>query len=467
MRVVVVGGGVAGLAAATRLVDDGHEVMLLERRAQLGGRAYSVVDEATGTTIDNGQHLVLGSYSALRAFLDRIGARGLAFQERLEVTFLDGERRLRLQAARLPAPLHLLGGLLGFGALGWRDRAHLLKLPGLMESARDDETVERWLDRLGQSEPARRILWRPLARATLNDEPHGASAKMLAAVLREGLFGSGDGARLGFPIGGLTPLYVEPARAYLERAGARVVTSATVEEVLIESHARGVRIAGGERYLADAVVLAVPAEAVAPLVSAVGSEPYFQAIARLEPSPIVSVHLWFEGALAGPLREAQGGLRCQEMLGLTAGDDLAYAEGGGVPRGADFDWIFRHRDHLTLVKSAARALCELAPDEIVARAERLARRVHDIRGARRHARVLKERAATIAHRAGTEALRPKTRTPVGGLFVAGDFVRTGLPATLESAVRAADEACAHLEAWTPPVEKPRGAFVPLGRLTRA
>jgi hydroxysqualene dehydroxylase len=455
MRVVVVGGGVAGLAAATRLVDGGHEVTLCERRAQLGGRAYSVTDETTGDVIDNGQHLVMGCYSALRGFLDRIGASGeLVFQERLDLAFLDGTRRTRLRAAALPAPFHLVGGLFGFGALGWLDRARLLKLPALVDGARDDETVERWLDRLGQSEPARRVLWRPLARATLNDEPRSASAKMLAAVVREGLLGSREGARLGFPRRGLTQLYVDAARRYVEHAGGRVRASTPVAELVVEragssAIVRAVRLApeaggDGERVAADAVVLAVPPDAVAPLVpeAARANEPYFDAIARLAPSPIVSAHLWFDEPVATG----------EAMLGL-------------IDR--PFDWIFRHARHVTLVASAARALIERPADEILDAAEADVRRAFGVRAPRRHGRVWKERAATIAHTAGTESLRPKTRTPIGGLFVCGDFVRTGLPATLESAVRAADEACAHLEAWTPPVEKPRGEFIPLGRLTRA
>src|SRR5262249_4177928 len=108
MRVVVVGGGIAGLAAAARLVDDGHEVALYERRAQLGGRAYSVVDETTGDAIDNGQHVIMGCNSALRAFVARIGCEAeIEFQDRLDVAFLDGGRRVRLRAGALPAPFHL------------------------------------------------------------------------------------------------------------------------------------------------------------------------------------------------------------------------------------------------------------------------------------------------------------------------------------------------------------------------
>ena len=130
-HVVVIGGGFAGLAAATSLCESGAQVTLLERRPRLGGRAYSVVDETTGDAIDNGQHLFMGCYRATRKFLARIGTDAhVDLQPRLQVAFVDGEsgRNSRLQASRLPPPLDLLGGVAGFAALSWRDKLALAKV---------------------------------------------------------------------------------------------------------------------------------------------------------------------------------------------------------------------------------------------------------------------------------------------------------------------------------------------------
>src|SRR4051812_12791786 len=186
MRVIVVGGGFAGLAAATRLSDSGHHVTLVEKRPMLGGRAYSIPDEKTGVVIDNGQHLFMGCYRATRNFLSRIGAH-LDFDRELDLSLDDGGKRLHLRALPLPAPLHMLGGL--FALTGMRDRLSLVKLAASLKlpTARipepsDWETVDAWLDRIGQSAAARRILWHPLTLATLNDDPRTASAKMLGAV---------------------------------------------------------------------------------------------------------------------------------------------------------------------------------------------------------------------------------------------------------------------------------------------
>src|SRR5262249_55444661 len=149
----------------------------------------------------------------------------IRFQRSLEVVVDDRGQRSRLRALALPRflseralpqPLHMLSSLVGFAALSWTDRLKLTQLGRALKAASDFDTVEHFLDALGQSESARRALWRPLAIATLNDAPETASAKMLAAVLREALMGSADDARLGFADGGLSDLYAEGARRFIE-----------------------------------------------------------------------------------------------------------------------------------------------------------------------------------------------------------------------------------------------------------
>jgi uncharacterized protein with NAD-binding domain and iron-sulfur cluster len=204
------------------------------------------------------------------------------------------------------------------------------------------------------------------------------------------------------------------------------------------------------------VILAVPPGAVTPLVppEARAGEPYFDGIARLGASPIVSVHLWLDRLVMD-----------EELLGLVE---------------RPVHWIFNRnrlgavkdpsRALISTVTSAAHALVDRDADALTALALAEVRRA--LPGARDarcvHARVMKEREATIAHTAGTGPLRPRARSPVEGLFLAGDFVRTGLPATLESAARSADEAAALAAAEGPPRRAvPSGPLVPLGRVPRA
>ncbi len=444
---------------------------LLEKRGQLGGRAYSVVDEASGDIVDNGQHLFMGCYRATRAFLARIGtADKLALQPRLEVAFVDGRsgRGARLAAPRLPGPLSLLAGLFGFSSLSWRDKLAMLKvataiqLPSRFQPpATDWETVDGWLERLGQSPAARRAFFHPLALATLNDDPRTASAKLFEAVLREAFFvgpASGGDARIGVASVGLSDLYVDDARAWLQARGATVRLGAGVERIIVESGvARGVMLRGGERIDADAVIAACPPAALVSLVDAEwrADEPWWAGLEKLTTSPIVSLHLWMDRLVTD-----------DAIIGCVD---------------SPLHWIFhrnqlvRVRDpqksHLSLVVSAARELIGRPSDEIVGTLVAELHRLLPASAAARvvHARLIKERDATIAHTAGTEGLRPRCQSPVDGLFAAGDYVRTGLPATIESAVRAADDAAELALAFVPPRVEPvraSGAFVPLARLKR-
>jgi len=458
-HVVVIGGGFAGLSAATRLVEAGARVTLLEKRGQLGGRAYSVVDEATGDVVDNGQHLFMGCYRATRAFLQRIGtADKLRWQERLALTMIDAAAGKRSR---------LVAGPFGLPSLPWRDRLALVKvaaairLPSrLLPPATDWETIDGWLDRLGQSASARRAFFHPLALAALNDDPRTASAKIFEAVLREAFVG-GD-ARIGVASVGLSDVYVDDARAWLQARGATVRLGAGVERVLVERGvARGVALRDGETLAADAVIAACPPAALAALVDAEWreGETWWAGLEKLTSSPIVSVHLWLDRLVTD-----------DEIIGCV---------------GSPLHWIFNRnrlasvrdpsRSHLSLVVSAARGLIDRPADEIVATlVAELGRVLPEAARARVvHSRVIKERDATIAHTAGTEGLRPRCQGPIEGLFAAGDYVRTGLPATIESAVRAADDAATLALAWDPPRVGPvvaapssTGAFVPLSRLKR-
>src|SRR5262249_47403037 len=198
MNVLIIGGGFAGLAAGVDLAEAGKQVLLIERRSFLGGRAYSFKDKVTGDTVDNGQHLMMGCYHSTLGFLNKIGAAGkLKFQANPQVDFLleDADQHINHTSFRcpsLPAPLHLLAGLASLGSIGWRDRLGALRV-GLelkrMNGDRDrlaDITVREWLNNLGQSARIQSRFWDIMARATLNESPAVASADMFARVIDQG-----------------------------------------------------------------------------------------------------------------------------------------------------------------------------------------------------------------------------------------------------------------------------------------
>ena len=432
---IVVGGGFAGLAAATLLADEGARVLVLEARPHLGGRARSFVDPETGSVVDNGQHLFMGCYRETLRFLGRLGSLDrLYLQPRLHVPFLDpGGRASAFSLPALPVfSWSVLWGLLRYPGLPFRGRWGLLRVAREVRrrtrgegrasaDALDDRSVTSWLASLGQGTAAGERLWRPLAIAALNEDPDRASAAMLLPVLREMFMGGAAGSRLGVPRVGLSDLYTEPAAHFLRARGSEIRLRAQVRQVLFEGgRASGVLLADGGRVAGAQVIAAVPPDDLLEMLpSEIASDPFFAGCSRLETSPIVSVYLWFGSEIT----------------------DLPFA--GLI--GGEWQWLFNRRAFagrspaghgVTMVCSAARSFVEASRETLVRKAlQDLHRFVPASRRAvLRHSLVLKEKRAAMAPLRGGLALRPPWRTPVAGFHLAGDWTATGLPATIEGAV---------------------------------
>jgi squalene-associated FAD-dependent desaturase len=420
---VVIGGGAAGLAAATRLAEARQRVILLEAAPQLGGRARSFVDRATSDAIDNGQHALMGCYDEFLALLGRIGRRDALYEVELDIPFFDPVRgTARLRCPSLPAPLHFAGGLLRYRHLSATERLSALLAGqrlvwrfGSRSRGRLDTTVASALAALGQGANARAVLWDPLTWATLNADPERASARLLAAVVERALLGSREASRFLLPAVPLSELYAEPAAKYVEERGG-VVRRRAAADVLEVERDRVVAVrAGGERFEATAVISAVPPWALRRLAPAAVSLP-----AKLdEATPIVSVTLWLDRPVGGaPFlglvgSETQWVFQVQRLHG--EGDD-APARLACVRSGADA-WLDESTDAI-----AQRALADVSRALPIAAEARLLR-----------ALVVKEVRATLAPDPALQLLRPGARSGLANLFVAGDWTDTGLPATLEGA----------------------------------
>ncbi len=438
MKVVVVGGGWAGLAAAIALQEKRHEVTLLERRGVLGGRATSYPDAATGEDVDNGTHLMIGAYAATLDLVRRAGAQDLLLeQENLRIDWADEHGLSALDCPPLAAPLHLIAGLLSL-RLPWSVRFQALRFGLAVRFGRPPLglTLAEYFARTGQSEAARRLLWDPLALAILNESPDRAAAVLFHRVYREAFLADHRASRLVFLRRGWGELAERIAR-YFEGRGGRLRRRALAEAVEVaEGRVSGVRLvqraetreeiragraAAEERLPAEAVVLAVPWHAVGGLVpeGLRGEEPFVRA-ARLRPSPIVSIELWLDKVVLD-----------RPMVGL---------------RDAEAEWVFDKGrlygregspQHLAFIVSAAVRSAGRPNAALVAAAEAALRRFFPAMAgvAVTRSLVMREPAATFASDPEAETLRPGPRTPVGGLFLAGDWTDTGLPATIEGAVR--------------------------------
>ena len=435
--VIVVGAGFAGLSAAVRLARRGARVLVVEERRRLGGRASAFADPETGEVVDNGQHALFGCYHETFAFLREIGTEGdVRLEERLDLEIVDRSgQRSRLSSASLPPPLHLVGGLLRWPALRWSDKIAALRaglaLRRLAGSDRDRagsdrQTVNEWLRAHGQTPRLSEVLWEPLAVAALNQSPDVAAAGPFVEVLARMFNGSRRDAAIGLPMKPLDQLYAEPARRWLEDAGHQLQIGAPARLLVEGARAVGVEI-DGERTVAGHVVSSVPWFAFPAFAASVPALADLSASAgAMRASPIVTVNLWLDRTVT----------------------DAPFV---GLP-GRTFQWVFDKGrlfgetwSHLSLTSSGAEDIVGWTNDALVAHARReLAEALPAAASAIvRRSTAVRERRATFSLAPG-EPPRPGVDTPVQGLFLAGDWTDTGLPATIEGAVasghRAAERA---------------------------
>ena len=426
--VIVIGAGCAGLAAATALVEDGARVLVLEGRPTLGGRASAVRDAATGEKLDNGQHVLMGCYDASLAFLHRIGASDrIRRQSGLTITMVEeGGRQSRLQLPPLPAPLHLLAGVLAWDALSWAEKLSVMRVgtaitgraaPAASDAGLSRLTVREWLMAHGQAPRLVRLFWEPLALAALNQSIDAAAAATFVEVLSRMFGPEAERASLVLPAVPLDEMYAEPAREWLEARGSEVRTKAMAHVRVTGDRVGGVDVRG-ELFDAPVVIATAPWFSLAQLF--VAPPPSLADLlaraAATASSPIVTVNLWYDRQV---LDEA--------LIGLP---------------GRAFQWVFdkglifgRDRSHLSMVASGAAdivsrtnaELVEMAIRDVTAALPRVAAATLT------HAIAVRERHATFSLAPG-QPRRPPCETPVKGLLLAGDWIDTGLPATIEGAV---------------------------------
>jgi len=432
-NVVVIGAGFAGLSAAVALAERGVRVTVLEGKPALGGRAYSFADPETGDFVDNGQHVLMGCYGETLDFLNRIGANDqLVFQEDLKIEMLAGPGQSAvLKTVRLPGPLHMTAALFGYRHLTPAERLSVMRggLRMLVMRRFGNElrrlTVVQLMDRLGQSDHARKCFWYPLSIATLNDEPELSSAAQLVEVLRRAFFSRHrrDSAFVYSRVG-LTDLYCTGATRLIEHAGGTVVSRSIVEmlELGAGGNVASVRLRDGRRIEASDFISAVPAPQLLRILpeNAV-ADPFFSRFAGLSSSPIICVHVWLD-------REVTN----SPFIGFI---------------GTTTQWLFNkrqiftqrgeaHPGYLSFVISGARKLVDRSTEEIL---DIVVNDLHAMIPSSREAKVvkslvLKEKNATMAPDLRSHELRPTAKTPIGNFFLAGDWIQTELPATIESAV---------------------------------
>jgi zeta-carotene desaturase len=410
-RVLIAGGGLAGLAAAAALGSAGFEVELFEARPFLGGRAtsYTLPSEEGGEVIDNCQHVLLACFTNLLNLYQRLGVRDRIRFFR-EFRFVEpGGRVSVLGAGRLPAPLHFAGSFARLRFLSLKDKLSLAR--GLMALARergrrtdlDRITMLEWLREKRQTPGAIGRFWQQVLVSAINEDLDRMAAGHGFQVLWQGFLAHPDAHRMGLSTVPLGELY-----AVRDLANASVHLKAPVECFGIEDGRVLAARVEGQPVAADYYVSALPFERVGAVAPGLGLD-----VSAFEHSPITEIHLWFDRPVMG--------FPHATLLDRT------------------IQWAFNKSEgrYVQLVVSASRSLVEMSRQEIIGLALGEFAEFFPAAGEARllKAHVVKEVRATFSARPGLEARRPAARTGIPNLFLAGDWTRTGWPATMEGAVR--------------------------------
>lgn len=423
--VVVIGGGLAGLAATAALAEVGASVTLLEWRPYVGGRAYSYEHPALGEMIDS-QHVVLGCCTNVIDLVTKAGV-GDWIRWYDALTFLEpGGRASELRPGRLPAPLHQTMSFLRAPMLGLRDKAGIAR--GLMEFLRgypasDAESFASWLKRTGQTKRAVRHFWEPVVVGALNDGFERCSVKYAGKVFHESFLRSADAGRMGIPARPLSKFFA-PVAQWAETQGAEVRLRTKVEGLSREPDGDWrVRLGNGDDLRARAVVLAMDHRGTDRLMRGLaGAEALKrEEAAEVQAAPITTVHLWYDRAVTELDHAVLLDTRIQWMF------QKSKIRGWAAERGT----------YLELVISASHAELGMGREAILAAAlAELSLFFPKVREARLvKSSVLKEAKATFSVTPGFDRFRPEQATATPGLFVAGDWTQTEWPSTMEGAVR--------------------------------
>ncbi|MBI5476136.1 MAG: oleate hydratase [Ignavibacteriales bacterium] len=428
--VVIIGGGLSGLAAAVKLTESGKTIALIEQLPRLGGRCYSFVDKSTGDVVDNGQHLLVGAYHNLLEYLNLIGSRHLVSSKASsELLFFHPKKGSgKFSLSSLPKPLNLLKGLLNYKHLKFSERLELIKVGMVLIRLNESNAVElksltvyQWLDQLGQSDEAIKNFWNPVAVSIMNESTNVASAFLFARALKATFLGSRYDSAILTPVVGQSDLYSEPVLKFLEQNSAKIFLNYEVIGLEMGNDlVKKVNLKNGESLKARSTICAVPHYALSSILPVeIRAEKPFNNLDRIGTSSIVSINLWFEENFMKV-----------DSIGL-------------IDR--KIHWIFNRRQiiptnkktgYISAVISAAQDYVNLTNDELVSIAMDDLKEVFP--GSKNvkliQSLVIREKRATFSASNVNESLRLNAETHIKNLFLAGDWTNTRLPATIEGAV---------------------------------
>lgn len=415
-KCVVIGGGLAGLSAAVFLADSGIQVEVIEASPKLGGRTYSLSNKSTSDIIDNGQHILMGCYKNTLDFIRLIKAENnFYFQKQLKVNFLKENFELfQLKANNLIYPFNLLSALLNYKAISFSNRIKLLKFFAKLLLYPDDHlkklTVYQWLKQENQTEELVKSFWEIISVGALNTNINKASAKIFSDILKKIFLGGNKASIIVLPRFGLSESFCINSQKFIEERKGSISLLESVNEINVRGE-KIVSVKTNKREITgfDFVISAVPYFI---LKNILGKNKSILRSIDFSYSTIVSIHIWLrENKLSEDL----------DFYGLID---------------SPVHWVFNHKSHLTLVISDANDLADIPKEKIFdIAALQLEKYLSISKDEIISNKIIKEKRATFIPSKNILNQRPNPYTVLKNFYLAGDWINTGLPSTIESAVK--------------------------------
>ena len=418
---LVIGGGLAGLAAAGTLSRHGLKVILIESKGKIGGRAASFVDSASGDLIDNCQHVSMKCCTNLQYFCEEIGiSHFIKDEQNMFWRTPDGKTSL-FRGAQLPAPMHFAKSFLGAHFLNWNEKIRLGLGMGLLRLTKEEEDSPflEWLANHFQSQRCIDRFWAPVLISALNTPMEKVGLHYARKVFVDVFWKNSKAYELGLPLVPLSRLYGEEVVDWLKKKGVEIRLGNAVKTVGLKSDSRWeVELDNSEIIEAENLLLAVPFQRVLGLLGPLANlDPAIGMLQELRTAPITSVHLWFDRPIT-------------ELPHVVLLDSIG-------------QWLFsrgkneKGEHYYQVVISSSAELLKGGNDAVLkAVMAELPGFFADVTNAKLiRGRVVSERQATFESSYGVDAFRPLQTTQIKGLYLAGDYTQTGWPATMEGAVR--------------------------------
>lgn len=434
-KVVILGGGLAGISATKLLIEQGFSVSLVEKRPFLGGRAYSFRSSELATDVDNGQHVFMGCCTSYVRLLQTLGSYDATFiQKRLKVEVVLDNRSGWIFSWPHLRMLHLLPSLISYPHLGIFDKIRVIY--GLIcirfddrkidSAGKDSESFLTWLEQHYQSKQSIENFWNLIILPSMNDNIKNVNTDMAMLVLKEGFINHPKNSILGFGKSGLNSLTTTPAEQFIAKNGGSLILGKSVNKINIDKYQiKSVKLSDGSNLEADAFISALPFDVLLGCLPVEQRKsPFFSAIESLSYSPIVNIHFWYDKPVMSQIFVAVLNSPIQWVFNRSEirGDHQTTLQHLCISLSGAWEFIAVEKNKLI----------ELFTDEM--------RRVFP---KARHAKiekafVIKQPNATFRSLPGVGAHRPSQVTPISNFYLAGDWTNTGWPSTMESAVRSGE-----------------------------